>query len=379
MRLVTNTTGSGPIKVGLIHGLGANGATWKPLIDRILSDGRHTVIAVDLRGHGRSDRAASYKLDDFADDVAENLPDGLHCIIGHSLGGPVLVRAVERLAPARAIYLDPGFQLALPTTGVTGRLFWLVPPVSLGLAQLIQARRSGKGWSTDRTEHSVPARRRPTSNSTRGWRSGSSETSPSIRSPPRHRRYPPPSCSQTTPQPSSPTIWLRHSRSSAGTSAAFPAFTTTCISRTLTAPSKPSTISSDHSHGGTPGAFGRASHGSMRTQIFSRRCEEAPRGRPASLTDCGRGRRRGSGATAECDAPAASVRPCRRGSRPPHLVLGGGWHVTYEFVGCRGRSCRNRRRRRRAGPLPRVSRHRLTDRGSRFGTRRQRRSVEHPP
>ena len=144
MRLATSTTGSGPIKVGLVHGLGASGATWKPLIDRMLSDGRYTVIAVDLRGHGSSDRAASYKLDEFADDVAENLPEGLHSIIGHSLGGPVLVRAVERLAPARAIYLDPGFQLALPTTGVAGRLFWLVPPVSLGLAQLIQARRSGK-------------------------------------------------------------------------------------------------------------------------------------------------------------------------------------------------------------------------------------------
>ena len=144
MRLVTHTAGSGPLKVGLVHGLGASGATWKPLIDRMLSDGRYRVIAVDLRGHGSSDRAASYQLDDFADDVAENLPDGLHSIIGHSLGGPVLLRAVERLAPAHAIYLDPGFQLALPTTGVTGRLFWLVPPVSLGLAQLIQARRSGR-------------------------------------------------------------------------------------------------------------------------------------------------------------------------------------------------------------------------------------------
>lgn len=143
MRLFTDTTGSGPITVGLVHGLGASAATWKPLIDRMLSDGRYTVIAIDLRGHGDSDRAASYALDDFADDVAENFPVGLDAIIGHSLGGPVLVRAVERLAPSRAIYLDPGFHLALPTTGLAGRLFWLVPPVSLGLAQLRQARRSG--------------------------------------------------------------------------------------------------------------------------------------------------------------------------------------------------------------------------------------------
>lgn len=144
MRLTTRTTGSGPISVGLVHGLGASGATWQPLIDRMLSDGRYTVTTVDLRGHGKSDRASSYTLDDFADDLAENLPHGLHSIVGHSLGGPVLLRAVERLAPGRAIYLDPGFQLALPTTGVAGRLFWLVPPLSLGMAQWRQTRRSGK-------------------------------------------------------------------------------------------------------------------------------------------------------------------------------------------------------------------------------------------
>jgi len=143
MRLASTVAGSGPIEVGLVHGLGGSGATWQPLIERMIDDERFTVIAVDLRGHGDSDRAASYELDEFADDLAESLPRGLHCIIGHSLGGPVLVRAVERLAPARAIYLDPGFQLALPTAGMAGRLFWLVPPVSLGVAQWRQARRSG--------------------------------------------------------------------------------------------------------------------------------------------------------------------------------------------------------------------------------------------
>ena len=76
MRLATITTGSGPIKVGLVHGLGASGATWEPLIDRMLSDGRYTVIAVDLRGHGSSERAASYKLDDFADHASSTLSRG---------------------------------------------------------------------------------------------------------------------------------------------------------------------------------------------------------------------------------------------------------------------------------------------------------------
>ncbi|OOB91405.1 alpha/beta fold hydrolase [Rathayibacter sp. VKM Ac-2630] len=149
MRLTTRTSGSGPITVGLVHGLGASGATWQPLIDRMLADGRWTVTTVDLRGHGSSDRAASYGLDALADDLVETLPAGLHSIVGHSLGGPVLVRAVERLAPSRAIYLDPGFRLALPTTGIAGRLFWLVPLLSLGVAQALRARRSGAATPLD--------------------------------------------------------------------------------------------------------------------------------------------------------------------------------------------------------------------------------------
>ena len=144
MRLTTRTTGSGPLHVGLVHGLGADGATWSPFADLLLATGRYTVTVLDLRGHGSSPRAASYGLDELADDVVESLPTGLDGVVGHSLGGSVLVRAVGRLAPARAVYLDPGFHLSLPTAGIGGRLFWAAPTVSLGLAQLLQARRSAK-------------------------------------------------------------------------------------------------------------------------------------------------------------------------------------------------------------------------------------------
>ena len=142
MRLASTTTGSGPHHVGLVHGLGADGATWRPLVERMLARGDVTVTTVDLRGHGASPRADSYSLDDLADDVAEALPHGLSALVGHSLGGPVVLRVVERLAPQRAVYLDPGFGLALPTTGIAGRLFWAVPVVSLGVAQLLRSRRS---------------------------------------------------------------------------------------------------------------------------------------------------------------------------------------------------------------------------------------------
>lgn len=142
MRLHSTTTGSGDLHVGLIHGLGGSGATWQPLVDRMLATGRYTVTVLDLRGHGESDRAPSYSLGELADDVVDALPTGLHSVVGHSLGGAVLVRAVGRLQPAHAIYLDPGFGLSLPTSGLKGRLFWAVPPLSLGVMGLLQARRS---------------------------------------------------------------------------------------------------------------------------------------------------------------------------------------------------------------------------------------------
>ena len=47
-----------------------------------------------------------------------------------------------RLAPAHALYLDPGFRLALPTDGLRGRLFWAAAPVSVVLTALAQKWRS---------------------------------------------------------------------------------------------------------------------------------------------------------------------------------------------------------------------------------------------
>ena len=144
MKLSTSTTGSGTRHVGLVHGLGGNADTWTPFVDQMLATGEYTVTTLDLRGHGTTPRASSYGINELADDLVDNLPVGLHSVVGHSLGGAVLARAVDRLAPERAIYLDPGFHLALPTTGIAGRLFWLVPLLSLGVAQIKQSRETAK-------------------------------------------------------------------------------------------------------------------------------------------------------------------------------------------------------------------------------------------
>ena len=80
--------GTGPAVV-LLHGTSANHAVWHPVGDVLA--GRATVIALDQRGHGRSDKpAAGYGADDFAADVVTVL-DALQIdsavIAGHSLGG----------------------------------------------------------------------------------------------------------------------------------------------------------------------------------------------------------------------------------------------------------------------------------------------------
>jgi len=75
--------------VVLLHGTSANHAVWEPIGDAL--EGHATVIALDQRGHGRSDKPASgYAADDFAGDVITVL-DALGIekalVAGHSLGG----------------------------------------------------------------------------------------------------------------------------------------------------------------------------------------------------------------------------------------------------------------------------------------------------
>lgn len=77
------------VPVALVHGMGGDSRTWDGFAKRLARQGR-SVIAVDLRGHGRSARAESYQFSELAHDVI-GLCDYLGIeqldLVGHSLGG----------------------------------------------------------------------------------------------------------------------------------------------------------------------------------------------------------------------------------------------------------------------------------------------------
>jgi pimeloyl-ACP methyl ester carboxylesterase len=81
----------------LVHGSGASGATWSPVV-AALAD-RHHVIRVDLPGCGQSPPASSYAVPAQAASVAALLDDlGLRCVTvaGHSSGGYVAASLAEQ-------------------------------------------------------------------------------------------------------------------------------------------------------------------------------------------------------------------------------------------------------------------------------------------
>ena len=87
--LAYEVTGSGRPLL-LIHGLTESRRMWDPLLPALAED--HTVLAVDLPGHGESAPGASYAMDAMADEVAAVVSSaGMDAptIVGHSLGAVV--------------------------------------------------------------------------------------------------------------------------------------------------------------------------------------------------------------------------------------------------------------------------------------------------
>ena len=102
VRIAYDVTGTGPVLV-LVHGLTESRRAWDPLIDDLAAD--HTLVALDVRGHGASSEGPSYYPPVLADDVAAVLADARLAdplVVGHSMGG-VIVTAFAAAHPARGV------------------------------------------------------------------------------------------------------------------------------------------------------------------------------------------------------------------------------------------------------------------------------------
>src|SRR5215475_6649146 len=116
-RLFAVEAGSGA-PVICLHGITANAYVWLPVMERLAAD--HRVVAIDQRGHGRSDRpAAGYEASDFAADVVA-LIEALGApaiVIGHSLGArnalAAAVAAPDAVAAVVAIDFVPFIEEAI--------------------------------------------------------------------------------------------------------------------------------------------------------------------------------------------------------------------------------------------------------------------------
>lgn len=79
--------GHGPLTI-FLHGITANGAVWDPVVNKV--SGSLRAIALDQRGHGKSDKPAdAYTATDYALDIValvEALGCGSAIVVGHSLG-----------------------------------------------------------------------------------------------------------------------------------------------------------------------------------------------------------------------------------------------------------------------------------------------------
>ena len=98
--------GDGPLSVVFVHGWSCDHNYWKEQLDYFAQV--HRTVALDLAGHGDSGlNRDDWTIPAFGEDVAAVI-DGLKLdrvvLVGHSMGGPVIVEAA-RIAPQEVIGL----------------------------------------------------------------------------------------------------------------------------------------------------------------------------------------------------------------------------------------------------------------------------------
>jgi 3-oxoadipate enol-lactonase len=105
--------GTGNEALIFIHGYSGGLRDWREALNRLPKE--YHAFALDLRGHGKSDRPGSYKLTEFVEDIyafSQELGIRQFTYVGHSLGGkigyqfaldhPDVLKAMVLAAPAPA-------------------------------------------------------------------------------------------------------------------------------------------------------------------------------------------------------------------------------------------------------------------------------------
>ena len=90
-KLRVSEGGEGGVPVVLVHGLGSELETWRPVLDRLRTS--RWAIAYDQRGHGQSDRAGEYSIAALAGDLARVVDEmelPRFWLVGHSFSGTVV-------------------------------------------------------------------------------------------------------------------------------------------------------------------------------------------------------------------------------------------------------------------------------------------------
>ena len=117
----------------LVHGLASNALLWKPVAEMLAAAG-HAVVAVDLRGHGRSEQASTgYDTQTCGADVNALIDDSRWnekpVICGQSWGAHVALNAAVADNAAGVVCVDGGW-IALSANFTTFDECWatLAPP-----------------------------------------------------------------------------------------------------------------------------------------------------------------------------------------------------------------------------------------------------------
>lgn len=150
--LATTIWGDGPRRGLLLHGLTSAASTWWR-VGPALADMGFTVVAPDLRGHGRSPAGDSLAVAAFVDDLLILDGGGWDLLIGHSLGGTIAAALVTHHPgfTRKVVYEDPAVDWELAAEFVTTSL----EPVGTATTSSIAAEHPD--WHPEDVKHKVEA------------------------------------------------------------------------------------------------------------------------------------------------------------------------------------------------------------------------------